>query len=321
MPSYSDVAIVAVLDNLGQLHEIDYEKLANQPSSIKNPYAITIFGQSYDGSNSVVVTPTIASSSTLGCVKPVAKTSTMGDEVGVDSNGKLYSKSYTIDTSVLRLSANPVSGNAVYNYIEQYTDDLETEMSDLKTQIDTEHAIQYAELKDDITDINSSITIIQSTISNHATSISTLETTVSSTTENIESEITNLTSSVTTNTDNITSLQNAVSSVNTQANTLALAITELQKKDIGRFFSSEEALLSYIGGSASELTTGEELYVSDNTEFVYVWDGSVALKYLFSQEITESYLSANNPSGTGSFTMNGCQVGTYGIASGVNNKE
>lgn len=321
MATYSDVAIVAVLDNLGQLHEIDYEKLANQPSSIKNPYAITMFGQSYDGSNAVTVTPAIASSSALGCVKAVTKTSAMGDEVGVDSSGKLYSKSYTIDTSVLRLSTNPVSGNAVYNYVEQYTSNLEDEMSDLKIQIDTEHKEMYTELQDDITDINSAITTMQATLTTHQTSIDSLDSKIDSASSTLESELTTLSTNIATNTSNITALQSAVSSVNSKANDIAVIVDELQAKDIGRFFASEEALLAYIADSSSTLTIGEELYVSNNTQFVYVWDGSSALKYLFSDEDVTSYLTALNPTGSGYFAMNDCQVSSTGISVGVGNLE
>ena len=45
--------------------------------------------RSNDGSGSLYTLP-VATSTTLGGVKPVAKTSAMTQEVGVDSNGRLY---------------------------------------------------------------------------------------------------------------------------------------------------------------------------------------------------------------------------------------
>ena len=98
------------------MHKVDYEQLANLPDSMKNPYTITIFGQSYDGSNQVTVEVPIANSSTLGCVKPIAKTSTMTREVGVDSNGRLWTTILTVDSVVTSGSDHAVSSNAVWNY-------------------------------------------------------------------------------------------------------------------------------------------------------------------------------------------------------------
>jgi len=44
MPDLTNIAIVAVMDNLGNIHKINYETLENLPGAIKNPYSITIFG-------------------------------------------------------------------------------------------------------------------------------------------------------------------------------------------------------------------------------------------------------------------------------------
>nr|DAH55308.1 MAG TPA: hypothetical protein [Caudoviricetes sp.] len=75
--NFSDITIVAVLDNNGELHKINYEQLANLPSAMKNPNALIIFGQKYDGSNEVNVSPLIATEEDVGCVKPVQKTDSM----------------------------------------------------------------------------------------------------------------------------------------------------------------------------------------------------------------------------------------------------
>ena len=77
MQNYSNITVVAVLDNNGELHKINYEQLSNLPSSMKNPHALIIFGQRYDGSSETTITPSLATSTTRGCVMPVAKTSEM----------------------------------------------------------------------------------------------------------------------------------------------------------------------------------------------------------------------------------------------------
>lgn len=119
MADFSNITIVAVLDNNGELHKIDFEQLANRPQSMKNPHALIIFGQRYDGSNEVTITPPIATESSAGCVKPVAKTSDMTQDVGVDGSGKLYTKGVQVDGTVTAFSENAVSGNGVYQYGNQ----------------------------------------------------------------------------------------------------------------------------------------------------------------------------------------------------------
>ena len=119
MEDFSNITIVAVLDNNGELHKIDFEQLANRPQSMKNPHALIIFGQRYDGSNEVTITPSIATESSAGCVKPVAKTSDMTQDVGVDGSGKLYTKGVQVDGAVTAFSENAVSSNGVYQYGNQ----------------------------------------------------------------------------------------------------------------------------------------------------------------------------------------------------------
>ncbi|WRK54464.1 hypothetical protein SD457_05955 [Coprobacillaceae bacterium CR2/5/TPMF4] len=80
--------------------------IKNKIGSLKNPNKLKFTGavtNEYDGSKEVTINIPensggsyklpVANSTTLGGVKPVAKTSEMTQDVGVDSNGKLYTKS------------------------------------------------------------------------------------------------------------------------------------------------------------------------------------------------------------------------------------
>lgn len=77
--------------------------IKNKIGSLKNPNKLKFTGavtNEYDGSKEVTInipknsggsyTLPTATSTTLGGVKPVSKTSEMSQDVGVDSNGKLY---------------------------------------------------------------------------------------------------------------------------------------------------------------------------------------------------------------------------------------
>ena len=77
--------------------------IKNKIGSLKNPNKLKFTGavtNEYDGSKEVTInipensgesyTLPVATSTTLGGVKPVSKTSEMSQDVGVDSNGKLY---------------------------------------------------------------------------------------------------------------------------------------------------------------------------------------------------------------------------------------
>ena len=77
--------------------------IKNKIGSLKNPNKLKFTGavtNEYDGSKEVTINIPensggsyklpVANSTTLGGVKPVSKTSEMSQDVGVDSNGKLY---------------------------------------------------------------------------------------------------------------------------------------------------------------------------------------------------------------------------------------
>ena len=96
--------LTVMIDALGNLTAkySDVAEPSDIPTALKNPYALNIkIGNTtttYDGSSGKAVeipegssyTLPVASASQLGGVKPVAKTSAMSQDVGVDDNGKLY---------------------------------------------------------------------------------------------------------------------------------------------------------------------------------------------------------------------------------------
>lgn len=86
-----------------ELEEKGYIIESELPKKLPNPYKLKFTGavtDEYDGSKEVTInipensggsyTLPTATSTTLGGVKPVSKTSEMTQDVGVDSNGKLY---------------------------------------------------------------------------------------------------------------------------------------------------------------------------------------------------------------------------------------
>lgn len=106
--------------------------IKNKIGSLKNPHALTFTGavnDTYDGSVAKTINiPTgsggseytlpVATSTTLGGVKPVSKTSEMSQDVGVDENGKLYtvpgndglSVSYDEETQTLKFTSSSGGG-------------------------------------------------------------------------------------------------------------------------------------------------------------------------------------------------------------------
>lgn len=105
--STNQILAVKTVDSSGKPSEfecVDKPTTPVIPTALKNPHALKFTGAvtgSYDGSEEVTVdipqgnsyTLPIATADTLGGVKPVAKTDAMTQEVGVDSEGKLYTES------------------------------------------------------------------------------------------------------------------------------------------------------------------------------------------------------------------------------------
>lgn len=114
--------------------------IKNKIGSLKNPNKLKFTGavtNEYDGSKEVTInipensggsyTLPTATSTTLGGVKPVSKTSEMSQDVGVDENGKLYtvpgngndglSVSYDEETQTLKFTSSSGGGSDLKNLL------------------------------------------------------------------------------------------------------------------------------------------------------------------------------------------------------------
>ena len=224
---------------------------------MKNPHALIIFGQRYDGSNEVAITPSIATESSAGCVKPVAKTSDMTQNVGVDGSGKLYTKGVKVDGSVTAFSENAVSGNGVYQYGNQLVTQMQSLVNTTKQNIDNEQAVERKKITDSIDTTNATVEQLKTSVQTNTSDISILEASVNQAkqdisgnsseiikikqkNENYDTEIsgikTDITNQVKTLNDTITrtkseieaDITSQVSSVNTKADNNAKSISTLQ---------------------------------------------------------------------------------------------
>lgn len=224
MADYSNVNIVAVMDNSGELHLIDYETLANLPTSMANPYSVTIFGQTYDGSNAVVITAPIATSTSSGVVMPVDKTTAMTQDVGVDSLGKLYTIPVTVDSEVIVYSENPVSGNGVYTYVQNTVTEIDTKISDTQTAITTAYTAAIQTVSDQVTVLQTTVDNLDETFGPTADAVAELKSGLETANTNITTNTTN----IATNTSNISSLDTRVSTLETSQATQDTNISTLQ---------------------------------------------------------------------------------------------
>lgn len=224
---------------------------------MKNPHALIIFGQRYDGSNEVTITPSIATESSAGCVKPVAKTSDMTQDVGIDGSGKLYTKGVQVDGAVTAFSGNAVSGNGVYQYGNQLVTQMQSLVNTTKQNIDNEQAAERKKITDNLDTTNAAVEQLKTSVKTNTNDISTLKASVDQTKqdissnsseitkikqkdENQDSEIsgikTDITNQVKTLNDTITrtkseveaDITSQVSSVNTKADNNAQSISTLQ---------------------------------------------------------------------------------------------
>lgn len=193
MADFSNITIVAVLDNNGELHKIDFEQLANRPQSMKNPHALIIFGQRYDGSNEVTVTPSIATTSSAGCVKPVAKTSSMTQDVGIDNAGKLYTKGVQVDSTVTAFSENAVSGNGVYQYGNNLVTQMQSLVNTTKQNIDKEQAAERKKITDSLDTTNTTVEQLKTSVKTNTDDISALKTSVNQAKQDISSNSSEIT--------------------------------------------------------------------------------------------------------------------------------
>ena len=224
---------------------------------MKNPHALIIFGQRYDGSNEVTITPSIATESSAGCVKPVAKTSDMTQDVGVDGSGKLYTKGVQVDGAVTAFSENAVSSNGVYQYGNQLVTQMQSLVNTTKQNIDNEQAVERKKITDSLDTTNATVEQLKTSVQTNTSDISILEVSVNQAkqdisgnsseitkikqkNENQDTEIsgikTDITNQVKTLNDTITrtkseieaDITSQVSSVNTKADNNAKSISTLQ---------------------------------------------------------------------------------------------
>ena len=162
---------------------------------MKNPHALIIFGQRYDGSNEVTITPSIATESSAGCVKPVAKTSDMTQDVGVDGSGKLYTKGVQVDSTVTAFSENAVSGNGVYQYGNSLVTQMQSLVNTTKQNIDKEQAVERKKITDSLDTTNAAVGQLKTSVETNTSDISILRTSINQAKQDISgnsSEITEI---------------------------------------------------------------------------------------------------------------------------------
>lgn len=162
---------------------------------MKNPHALIIFGQRYDGSNEVTITPSIATESSAGCVKPVARTSDMTQDVGIDGSGKLYTKGVQVDSTVTAFSENAVSGNGVYQYGNQLVTQMQSLVNTTKQNIDKEQAAERKKITDSLDTTNAAVEQLKTSVKTNTDDISALKTSVNQAKQDIfsnSSEITKI---------------------------------------------------------------------------------------------------------------------------------
>lgn len=328
MADYSKITVVAVLDSNGELHKINYEQLANLPSSMKNPNAIIVFGQRYDGSNEVTIVPKIATSSEVGCVKPVAKTDAMTTNVGVDSNGRLYTTGTAIDEVITAFSGNAASSNAVYQYGLMLTDQMQTLVNNTKEEIEDGQDIKHLKIEKEIADMNSVINELKTNGSSQLDAIGkridqTNTNVVSNTTEISKIKTTQKTmeAAISENSSNIQFNAQDISNIKPRVTQLETDITEVKSRNIGYFFDTEQDLLDWIKiqSNKEKLGIGVCLYISGNSQIYYVWNGINAIKTTIIADVIGGYMHAQNPIGSGYMRMNNSQVGSNAASFGDDN--
>lgn len=205
---------------------------------MKNPHALIIFGQRYDGSNEVSVTPSIATESSAGCVKPVAKTSDMIQNVGVDSSGKLYTRGVQVDSVVTAFSENAVSSNGVYQYGNQLVTQMQTLVNTTKQNIDKEQATERKKITDSLDTTNATVEQLKTSVSTNTSDISSLKTSVNQAKQNISSNSSEITAIKQKNTNQDTEISGIKTDITNQVKTLNDTIAKT-KSDIEADITSQ----------------------------------------------------------------------------------
>lgn len=328
MPNYSNITVVAVLDNNGELHKINYEQLANLPSSMKNPHALIIFGQKYDGSSETTITPSLATSTTRGCVMPVAKTSEMIQDVGVDATGKLYTKGFTVDQVVTAFSTNPVSSDGVRNYVTNNTVQINQTIQQTKEEIEQASKTRDTNLQKEIDTVETSVQDLQTStrekfkqLDDHISSADKISKQYASDISDLKTANSTLTNRVTTNEQDIQFNKDDITSLKPQVSQLQDDLDEVKSRNIGYFFSSISAMNTWLANDDNKrlLGVGVCLYITGNTSLFFVWNGTQAIQVNILNDIAGGYLSATNPAGSGYFKMNNNEISSGAAAFGFDN--
>ena len=295
---------------------------------MKNPHALIIFGQKYDGSNEVSVQIPIATDTDAGCVKPVKKLDTMTQDVGVDADGKLFTKEVEVDAIVTAFSDKPVSSNGVYVYVSNNTQQINNTIAATKTEIEQTSESRYNELREELTTTEQTVeelkTSANSRLEDVSKQIQTVKDSTDSNTTDIESLKTanvDIVKRLDTNEQNIGFNQEDINDMKPKVEALQTDIAEVKSRNIGYFFSSESDLISWISNSENikNLGVGVCLYITNNTSTHYVWNGTSAERVQILTEVEGGYLVAENPTGTGYISMNNNQTGSFGAVFGQDN--
>ena len=295
---------------------------------MKNPHALIIFGQRYDGSNEVTITPTIATASSAGCVKPVTKTSDMTQDVGVDDSGKLYTKGFIVDQAVTAFSPNAVSSDGVRNYVVNNTTQINQTIQQTERNIHQEIDEKYNELRGELTTTESAIDELRTSVSSN---INTVKSSIEDTNKNVSAnksdidalKVSNndLSSRVQTNEQNINYNKQDIADIKPKIVQLQSDLKEVKSRNIGYYFNSESELLTWLNNAdnTSLLGVGVCLYITGNTSVHYVWNGTSADKVVIIRDVIGGYMTTRNPTGTGYITMNNNQVASDSAAFGRDN--
>lgn len=205
---------------------------------MKNPHALIIFGQRYDGSNEVAITPSIATESSAGCVKPVAKTSDMTQNVGIDGSGKLYTKGVQVDSTVTAFSENAVSGNGVYQYGNQLITQTQSLVNTTKQNIDNEQAIERKKITDSLDTTNAVVQQLKTSVETNTSDISILKTSINQVKQDVSSNSSEITKIKQNNENQDTEISGIKTDIINQVNTLNDTITRT-KSDIEADITSQ----------------------------------------------------------------------------------
>lgn len=205
---------------------------------MKNPHALIIFGQRYDGSNQVTITPSIATASSAGCVKPVTKTSNMTQDVGIDDSGKLYTKAAQVDSTVTAFSENAVSGNGVYQYGNQLVTQMQSLVNATKQNIDKEQAAERKKITDSLDTTNAAVEQLKTSVKTNTSDISTLKASVDQAKQDISSNSSEITKVKQKNENQDTEISGIKTDITNQVKTLNDTITKT-KNDIETDITSQ----------------------------------------------------------------------------------